>query len=183
MLFRSTKLANVISESTSKSMREMLLSVVEKGGGKYAKVDGFPIIGGKTGTAQKYENGAIAQGKYIASFLGFAPYDNPKYLVYVVVDEPQGAYYGGVVAAPIAQSIFSRIFEIDSSFTSNGDKPEVKDIVLPTFIGMTLTEAASLCASLGLQYLIQGDGDFVTNQVAAPGTMAAKGDIVLLIFD
>ncbi len=178
-----TIINRVISDSTSKQMREMLLSVVEKGGGKYAKVEGYPVIGGKTGTAQKYENGAIAQGKYIASFLGFAPYDNPKYLTYVVVDEPQGAYYGGVVAAPIAKSIFEKIFEMDKTFSETSDEKEVKDIVLPTFIGMTITEAAATCASLGLQYLVQGDGDYVNNQVAAPGTMVAKGDIVLLIFD
>lgn len=172
----------VFSEKTSKEMREMLLSVVEKGGGKYAKVDGYPIIGGKTGTAQKYENGAIAQGKYVATFLGFAPYDEPRYLAYIVVDEPQGAYYGGVVAAPISQKIFKKIFELES-IGKTSDEVSVKNIELPTFIGMTISEAAATCVSMGLQYLVQGDGDYVTNQIAAPGTMVGTGDIVLLIFE
>ena len=174
----------VFSEKTSNLMREMLFSVVDKGGGKYAKVDGYSIIGGKTGTAQKYENNAIAQGKYIASFIGFAPYDDPKYLVYVVVDEPQGAYYGGVVAAPIASDIFAGIFEIDSEI--NKDlvvQEENKNIELDTLIGMTVSQAGSYLSGLGLQYLVDGNGDYVTSQIPAPGTMVAEGDIVLLKFE
>ncbi len=172
----------ILSDSTSKVLREMLLSVVEKGGGKYAKIDGMPILAGKTGTAQKYENGAIAQGKYIATFAGFAPYDDPKYLAYISVDEPQGAFYGGIVAAPIAKSIFEEIFKLEE-LQASGEKTEDKNIVLPTFIGMTLTEAATKAAELKLQYLIQGNGDRVTGQIAAPGTMVGENDIVLLMFE
>lgn len=171
----------IFSENTSKLMREMLFSVVSKGGGKYAKVEEYDIIGGKTGTAQKYENGAIAQGKYIASFIGFAPYDDPEYLVYVYVDEPVGAYYGGVVAAPIAKSIFEKIFEFENY--NNNQKPPSETFMLPTYIGLTLTNAASEIASSGLQYLVQGDGDYVTGQIPAPGTEVTKDDIVLLLFE
>ncbi len=175
---------NVFSAETSKIMREMLFSVVDSGGGRYAKVEGYDIIGGKTGTAQKYENNAIAEGKYIASFIGFAPYDDPKYLVYVVVDEPQGAYYGGVVAAPIASDIFKGVFEndaeINKSLTPNQNP---KNIELDTLIGMTLTNAASYLKSKGLDYLVQGTGDYVTSQIPAPGVMVAEGDIVLLKFE
>ena len=175
---------NVFSEKTSSLMREMLFAVVAKGGGRYAAVEGYPIIGGKTGTAQKYENNAIAKGKYIASFVGFAPYDDPKYVVYVIVDEPQGAYYGGVVAAPIAGDILKNIFEIDKEINNDlKNDQRVEDIALDTFIGMTLTSAAGYLQSQGLQYLVQGDGDFVTGQVPAPGSKVAKGDIVLLKFE
>ena len=66
----------------------------------------------ETGTAQKYENGRIAQGKYVSSFVGFFPADNPKYLALVVVDEPQGSYYGSVVAAPCAGEIFKGIIDL-----------------------------------------------------------------------
>lgn len=180
---KSTVISKIFSESTSQSMREMLHSVVEKGGGKYAKVEGYPIIAGKTGTAQKYENGKIAEGKYIASFIGFAPYYDPKYQVLVVVDEPQGAYYGGVVAAPVAQKIFTQIFDIFDIDADENDKSEEKNIELPTLVGMTLTQAASVLAGLNLQYLVQGKGDYVTAQIPAPGTMMSKRDIVLLIFD
>ncbi len=177
----TTQISKLFSEQTSNAMRKMLFSVVDKGGGKYAKVDGYQI-GGKTGTAQKYENGAIAQGKYIASFIGFAPYDDPEYSVYVVIDEPKGAYYGGVVAAPVAAEIFSKIFTIKNVANSGNFETEEKTIELPTFIGMTISEAGSEIAKLGLQYLVQGDGDYVTGQIAAPGTMVGKNDIVLLIF-
>lgn len=171
----------IFSENTSGLMREMLFSVVSKGGGKYAKVDGYDIIGGKTGTAQKYENGKIAQGKYIASFIGFAPYDNPEYLVYVIIDEPQGAYYGGVVAAPVAGEIFGKIFEMNN-YELN-DTEEKTKFVLDTYIGLTLTNACSNVASSGLQYLIQGEGDYVTGQIPAPGAEVKEGDVVLLIFE
>ena len=67
---------------------------------------------GETGTAQKYENGRIAQGKYVSSFVGFFPADNPKYLALVVVDEPQGSYYGSVVAAPCAGENFKGIIDL-----------------------------------------------------------------------
>ena len=179
---RHTTTKNTIfSENTSKIMRELLFSVVSKGGGKYAKIDDYDIIGGKTGTAQKYENGAIAQGKYIASFIGFAPYEDPEYLVYVYVDEPVGAYYGGVVAAPIAKSIFEKIFEFESYNKSQDNAGE--SFVLPTYIGLSLTNASSQLASTGLQYLVQGDGDYVTGQIPAAGTDVKKGDIVLLMFE
>lgn len=171
----------ILSDSTSRLMRELLFSVVSKGGGRYAAVEGYPIIGGKTGTAQKYENGAIANGKYIASFIGFAPYESPDYVVYVVVDEPKGAYYGGVVAAPIASKIFAEIFKLEQYLKQEPTNADVFE--LPTFIGMTLTEAAGEMSKLGLQYLVQGDGDYVTGQIAAPGSDVKKGDIVLLIFE
>lgn len=171
----------IFSENTSKQMREMLFSVVSKGGGRYAKVDGFDIIGGKTGTAQKYADGKIAQGKYIASFMGFAPYDDPDYLVYVVIDEPQGAYYGGVVAAPVAKDIFADIFKLNN-YDEISEKEE-QILSLDTYIGLSLTQAASKISGQKLQYLVQGDGDYVTGQIPAPGTEIKENDVVLLIFD
>ena len=100
-----------ISEKASKTLAEMLEGVVRDGSGKKAYIDGYRI-GGKTGTAQKYENGRIAVGKYVSSFVGFFPVDNPKYLTLVIVDEPQGAYYGSVVAAPCAGEIFQGIINL-----------------------------------------------------------------------
>ncbi len=100
-----------ISEKASKIIAEMLEGVVKDGSGKKAYIDGYRI-GGKTGTAQKYENGRIASGKYVSSFVGFFPVDNPKYLTLVIVDEPQGAYYGSVVASPCAREIFQGIIDL-----------------------------------------------------------------------
>ena len=101
----------VISQKASEMMAAMLEGVVSEGSGKNAYIEGFRV-GGKTGTAQKYENGVIAAGKYVSSFVGFFPADNPRYLALVTVDEPQGAYYGSVVAAPVAKQIFEDIITI-----------------------------------------------------------------------
>ena len=103
----------VIKESTSAVMREVLESVVLVGSGKNAQVTGIRI-GGKTGTAQKYENGAIARGKYVSTFIGFAPADDPEYISLIVVDEPVGAYYGGIVAAPYVGEIFKNLYQYES---------------------------------------------------------------------
>ncbi len=100
-----------VSESTSGILASMLEGVVRDGGGKKAGVEGYRI-GGKTGTAQTYENGRIAAGKYVSSFVGFFPVDKPQYLALVIVKEPQGAYYGSVVAAPVAKEIFEGIIQL-----------------------------------------------------------------------
>lgn len=100
-----------ISEEASATLAEMLEGVVSEGSGKKAYIEGFRV-GGKTGTAQKYENGAVAHGKYVSSFCGFFPADNPSYLALIIVDEPQGTYYGSTVAAPVAKEIFEDIIQI-----------------------------------------------------------------------
>ncbi len=100
-----------VSEETSKIMAEMLEGVVRDGGGKKAHVEGYRI-GGKTGTAQTYVDGRIAVGKYVSSFIGFFPVEKPQYLTLVVVNQPQGAYYGSVVAAPCAKEIFEGIIAL-----------------------------------------------------------------------
>ena len=109
----------VIKEETSAIMRELLERVVANGSGKGAGVNGYSIAG-KTGTAQKYENGAIAQGKYISSFLGFSLESDAPYGVLLIVDEPKGyVYYGSLVAAPLVGDIYRSIFDLLSVPTSN----------------------------------------------------------------
>ncbi|MBQ9081280.1 MAG: stage V sporulation protein D [Clostridia bacterium] len=103
--------SRTVSEEASRMLAGMLEGVIAEGSGKKAYIEGYKV-GGKTGTAQKYENGRIAQGKYVSSFVGFFPSDNPQYLALVVVDEPQGQYYGSVVAAPCAQEIFQGIIDL-----------------------------------------------------------------------
>lgn len=100
-----------VSEKASAIVREMLEKVVSEGSGKHAYIEGYRV-GGKTGTAQKYENGVIAQGKYVSSFVGFFPANDPEYLVLVIVDEPEGQYYGSTVASPYAKSVFEGIIEL-----------------------------------------------------------------------
>lgn len=100
-----------ISGEASAMLRQMLEGVVREGSGKNAYIEGYRV-GGKTGTAQKYENGGVASGKYVSSFVGFFPADAPRYLALVIVDEPQGAYYGSVVAAPAAKALFEDIIAV-----------------------------------------------------------------------
>lgn len=181
-----TALNKVFDTKVVDQINIMLEEVVSKGGGKNARIDGYNIAG-KTGTAQKYQNGAIAQGKYIASFIGYYPADKPQYIVLVCIDEPQGAYYGGVVAAPVAKQIFQAILDTRYTEQQANDKYNQSQyeatIELPSLIGMTLSEAGSTLASLNLQYLVSGSGNVVTSTVAAPGSMLKEGDIVLLIME
>ena len=109
--FSPVLMNRTVSEEASRTLASLLEGVVANGSGSKAYIEGYKV-GGKTGTAQKYENGAIASGKYVSSFLGFFPADDPKYLALVIVDEPQGAYYGSVVAAPYAKRIFEGIIEV-----------------------------------------------------------------------
>lgn len=108
--FGKRLLCRTVSKETSEILSSMLEGVVKEGSGKQAYVEGLRVAG-KTGTAQKYENGHIAAGKYVSSFVGYFPADDPRYLVLVIVDEPQGSYYGSTVAAPCAGEIFRGIAE------------------------------------------------------------------------
>ena len=94
-----------VSEETSQTLRELLEAVVAEGTGKNGQVEGYRV-GGKTATSEKLLR---RSGKYISSFLGFAPADSPKILGLVLIDEPQGVYYGGVIAAPVMAEIFQNV--------------------------------------------------------------------------
>lgn len=95
----------IISEETSRTVREILESVVSQGSGKNAKIEGYRI-GGKTATSQTLPRSA---NRYISSFLGFAPADDPQILGLCIIHDPQGVYYGGTIAAPVIRSIFANV--------------------------------------------------------------------------
>jgi len=95
----------IVSGETSKTLRNVLEKVVSEGSGKNAKIEGFSI-GGKTATSQTLPRSA---NKYISSFLGFAPAENPQVLALTIINNPQGIYYGGTIAAPVVKEIFSNI--------------------------------------------------------------------------
>ena len=94
-----------VSDNTSQTIRELLEAVVAEGTGKKGQVEGYRV-GGKTATSEKLPR---RNGKYISSFLGFAPADNPKIIGLILIDEPEGVYYGGTVAAPVMAEIFQNI--------------------------------------------------------------------------
>ena len=176
-----TPVRQVVSKQTSATLNAMLEGVVSKTG-KYTFVPGYEI-GGKTGTSQKYENGSIARGKYVSSFIGTYPASNPEYVLLLLVDEPgTGAYYGSVVASPYAKEIFSGMFEY---LNIEPDDPtlasaEVTTVTMPDLINKTLTEAVTTLVSLGLSYEIDGEGLTITNQLPPAGTKVKVTDTVVI---
>lgn len=167
-----------VSEATSRKMREYLVGVVANGGGSKAGVAGYSV-GGKTGTAQKYAGGTIAQGKYISSFIGFAPANDPKYAVLMIVDEPQGyMYYGSLVAAPYAGNVFAKIF--DYAALSPTLAPEIEYAIMPDIIGKPVADAVAELEKAGLHVELVGEGEKATSQTPIPQTKIAKNDTVLV---
>lgn len=166
-----------VSTQTSQKMREYLRGVVESGGGSKAGVVGY-AIGGKTGTAQKYSGGGIAQGKYISSFIGFAPADDPKYAVLMIVDEPQGyVYYGSLVAAPYAGRVFQKIFDYAAIPPI---ATQTTYVTMPDVLDMPTADAVKMLEDMGLFVEVAGDGERAIGQVPVPGTSIATGDSVLV---
>ena len=170
---------HIIGERTSAEMRTLLENVVKEGSGKKASVSGYRI-GGKTGTAQKYENGHIATGKYVSSFVGFAPADDPEYVILMTVDEPSsGAYYGSIVAAPYVGNIFSKIFAYEQiAPTDNAEKIEYID--MPELTDKSVDYALNELKKLGLYVECAGDGDTVISTLPLSETKVKKGDVVLI---
>ena len=174
------KSKNIVSKSTSEIVN-YLLECAENKTGKYTFVEGYNV-GGKTGTAQKYnENGGIDQGKYISSFIGTYPADDPEYIVFIMVDEPgAGAYYGSIVAAPYGKIVFTNLFEYLGE-KKQDESVEVKYVTMPDLVGLSLAEAGSRLKALNLYYELDGEGEFITDQLPPPNTMVQEGTTVVLI--
>lgn len=164
-----------ISASTSEKLKDILYGVVDEGSGKNAAVEGYKI-GGKTGTAQKYADGAIAAGKYISSFVGFTEINGSNIVCLFLVDEPQGyVYYGSIVAAPYVGEIFSALFsQYDVPASGETAKAEV---VMPDITDLSLSDAAALLKKSGLDYEYAGTGK-VVYQLPAAGAKIEEGALV-----
>ena len=169
----------IISKQTSLIVNQ-LLEFAENKTGRFTFVEGYNV-GGKTGTAQKYkETGGIDQGKYISSFVGTYPADNPKYILFVMVDEPSaGAYYGSIVAAPYGKQIFEGIFDYLAE-EKQDTSVQTEYTKMPFVEGKNLTEALLLIKEAGLECEIDGDGEYIACQLPPVDTTLAKGTIVLL---
>lgn len=171
-----------ISSETIATVNQMLSNNINSDG-DYTFIPGYDV-GGKTGTAQKYdENGQIATGKYISSFIGTYPASNPKYIIIVCVNEPSnGVYYGGVVAKPIGERVLKSIFETKSitptDITQLDNKPSIE---MPYVVGMSLADACASLKKLGLDVLLDKEGEVVIEQLPPEGTMLYLGEIVYLI--
>ncbi len=189
----STETATLYETKTAKFQIELKQDVIKtvnmmlsnniNSEGNFTFIAGYDI-GGKTGTAQKYdENGQIATGKYISSFIGTYPANDPEYVLIVCVNEPStGAYYGGVVAKPIGERIFKSIFETKSikpnDISQLSNQPNIS---MPNLKGLSLSDASSKLKMLGLNALFDGDGGSVIEQLPCENTMLYLGETVYLI--
>ncbi|WP_077358284.1 stage V sporulation protein D [Virgibacillus halodenitrificans] len=170
----------VISPATSKEIRHALESVVAKGTGRPAYVDGYRV-GGKTGTAQKVgPNGRYLENNHIVSFIGFAPADDPEIVVYVAVDNPKGTVqFGGVVAAPIVGTIIDdslRAMEVkprSSGLEKEYQWPQEPKIEVPDLIGLTKDELTEYMTNLSIES--SGKGDYIIDQAPKPGSKVEQG--------
>ena len=174
---------NAISKETSETMKELLEAVVSDGTGKRAYLPGFRV-GGKTATSEKLPR---SSNKYISSFLGFAPADNPQVMAMVLIDEPTGIYYGGTVAAPVISELFSNILPylgIEEKYTqAEIEQLDIGTFQMPDFIGKTRKEANQMIKlyKFGELYPI-GEGDVVTEQFPLPGETIENGSEFILYY-
>ncbi len=175
-----------ISAETSRQMREILESAVESG---RASVPGYRI-GGKTGTAQKVVDGVYVKGKYIASFFGFFPADDPELALLIIIDEPKGAaYYGGEIAAPVAGTIFReviRYLDYKPAFQDTGmpDQPFM-EVTVPEVRDMTVSEGERLLKDHHLHVEIAtqsslGNQAMIIDVFPKPGTTVPAYSSVIL---
>lgn len=191
----------VIQENTATTLIGMLEQVVASGGGSKASVKGYRIAG-KTGTAEKLKDdgSGYLTGHYIASFAGFAPVEDPQITVLVIIDDPNGIYYGGQIAAPIAGEIFEQVLRylnikpLNNSFEGAPLKqvqapqisakpvqvPQGKALV-PNFIGKSLRQSAELAASLGIVVVPEGSG-VAQSQSVSENTLVDTGSEITVYF-
>ena len=170
---------SLLSNATTQAVNK-LLEQAENKTGAYTFVEGYNV-GGKTGTAQKYkESGGIDQGKYISSFIGTYPADDPEYLLFIMVDEPgAGVYYGSLVAAPYGKTVFTQLFEYLDEEKQDPSKV-VRQVSMPNLVGKSLADGLIELKKLGLECEIEGDGGVVSEQLPPEGTLLDEGSTILL---
>lgn len=175
----------VIKKETSKEVRLALESVVTNGTGRNAFIDGYRV-GGKTGTAQKVNNGVYMSGNYIVSFIGFMPSDNPKVIVYVAIDNPKGVVqYGGTVSAPIARNILYDAIDIldiekpKEAPEKNYQPYEKKYIIVPNLVGVKSNLIHKKASGLTLEY--SGSGSKIIYQSINPGERVLEGSKIRVL--
>ena len=171
-----------ISEETSLTMRKLLEDVVAVGGAKNARIPGYRI-GGKTGTAQVYKDGRIVRNVHIGSFLGFAPADDPRIALLVIVDEADTPVdYGGTTAAPFARQILEDVLPYLGYQPDEGEDSE--PVQVPDVTGQPLWEARQTLSSMGLKVLDDGGSGSVTAQMPSAGaTLCNGGQMMLYTYD
>jgi cell division protein FtsI (penicillin-binding protein 3) len=185
--YEPEKIRQVISEEVADTLISMLLGVVDIGTGKSARIDGIPIAG-KTGTSQQLTKGVYSKSNYNASFAGFFPADDPKIAMIVILDRPQGDYYGGSTAAPIFRNIALRWAAVSSDVIVKNDEEEddekkIKDTLeVPNLTGFSPIDAKEFLESVGFNSNLTGDEEgLVVDQEPDAGTKSLEGIVVMAI--
>ena len=174
---------NAVSAETSETMKMLLETVVADGTGRRAYLPGFRV-GGKTATSEKLPR---RSGKYISSFLGFAPADDPQVIALILIDEPVGIYYGGTIAAPVVAELFDNILPymgIEEKYTEEEQEEfDVGSFEVPNFVGKTKKEMKDLLKiyDFGDVYPA-GEGEVVTEQFPLPGDRVNKNSALVLYY-
>lgn len=171
-----------IREETSATMRRLLEDVVALGGGKNAFIPGYHV-GGKTGTAQVYVDGVVSRDKHIGSFVGFAPANDPRIAVLLIVDEADVPVdYGSVTAAPYAREILERAL-VYMGVAPDRDEPPAGQVTVPDVTGLSVDEARQSLDESGLESVLDGTGVRVIRQLPAAGARMNAGALVMLYVD
>ena len=175
---------NIITEDTSLQVRMALESVVSLGTGRNAYIDGYRV-GGKTGTAQKVNNGVYMTGNYIVSFIGFLPANDPEIVVYLAIDNPKGiTQYGGTVSAPIVKNIMEdAIVALGIEKQEGGTEKKYqwydkKYYTVDNVVGLSKNEATSILKKFWVEY--SGNGNTVISQSPEAGNRIAEGSSIRL---
>ena len=175
------KRGGAISEETSETMKFLLEQVVADGTGRRAYLPGFRI-GGKTATSEKLPR---RNGKYISSFIGFAPASDPQVMALVLIDEPVGIYYGGTIAAPVIAGLFDNILPymgVEASYTEEEIQEfNIGDFKVPSFFGKSKNEVRDLLKIYEFDQVYSlGEGEKVVEQFPLPGEKVKnKSDLIL----
>ena len=177
--------SQVISKETSDMVKYALESVVANGSGRNAYIENYRV-GGKTGTAQKVENGVYLHGNYILSFIGVMPANDPEIVVYVAINNPKGiTQYGGTVSAPIARNVLMTAADLygfapdTEGMTKEYRWYENSYVKLPDVRGMSSKDASKLLKDFKLEY--SGSGDTILYMSPEPGYYVKKGGTIKLM--
>lgn len=169
----------VVSAETSATIRDFMQGVVDVGTGKSAQIKGY-AVGGKTGTSEKQPRN---QGKYIASFVGMAPANDPELVCLVLIDEPTGdLYQGSQIAAPVARNILEHSLNY-LGIEKAADADEQKATTVPEVRNLTLSEAKEMLSANGLNIRVVGDAEKVNQQIPKPGAAVKDGSTVIVYME
>lgn len=174
----------IIDENVAKQLRGYLEKVISEGGGKKAYIEGYHIAG-KTGTAQKVIGGVYAPQKYISSFAGMAPAEDPRITILVSIDEPDPSnYYAGQIATPIAKQLFNDIFNY-MNIKVDASEEEVKnsmkkDVIIPEIRGEKKADALKILKDQHLDFDIDSNGDYIIGVSPLPGYSVKEGSKIIL---